>query len=313
MEQAVDRCLENTDFDLIQLEYTQMACYAKRALGIPTLLTKHEVDFAACLRRAGKESNPISRMRWFYNYLQVLDREVELTRNVDAAICMTDTDARELRKFCASVPAFVINTGVDLDYFTPPEQPAAKPHLVFVGAFQHLPNVDAMTHFCRRVLPIVRREIPEVELYIVGSNPSPPIVSLADIPGVHVTGFVPDIRPYMEGCSVYVVPLRLGVGIRGKILEAWSMKMAVVSTSVGCAGLRCENDRNLLLGDTDERFASQILSLLRNPAQRQRLGEEGRKTVEQYYGWEKSARELDTLYRCYLDGVSNSPASAGSV
>ena len=73
-----------------------------------------------------------------------------------------------------------------------------------------------MTYFCRDVLPIVRKEIPEVELYIVGSNPSPPVVSLAAIPGVHVTGFVPDIRPYMAECSIYVVPLRLGVGIRGK-------------------------------------------------------------------------------------------------
>ena len=206
MEQAVDRCLEDTDFDLIQLEYTQMACYAKRARGIPTFLTKHEVDFAACLRRAGRESNPASRMRWFYNYLQVLDREVRLTKNVSAAICMTDTDARELRKFCTSVPTHVINTGVDLDYFRPPETPAAKPHLVFVGAFQHLPNVEAMTYFCRDVLPIVRQEIPEVELYIVGSNPSPPVVSLSAIPGVHVTGFVPDIRPYMAGARFMSFP-----------------------------------------------------------------------------------------------------------
>jgi sugar transferase (PEP-CTERM/EpsH1 system associated) len=302
MEQAVDRCLEDTDFDLIQLEYTQMACYAKRARGIPTFLTKHEVDFAACLRRAGRESNPASRIRWFYNYLQVLDREVRLTKNVDAAICMTDTDARELRKFCTSVPTYVINTGVDLDYFRPSETPATKPHLVFVGAFQHLPNADAMTYFCRDVLPIVRQEIPEIELYIVGSNPSPPVVSLSAIPGVHVTGFVPDIRPYMTESSIYVVPLRLGVGIRGKILEAWGMKMAVVSTSVGCAGLRCENDRNLLVADTEKHFSSQILSLLRNPSQRQRLGEEGRKTVEQYYGWEKSAQELHALYRHYLNG-----------
>jgi GT2 family glycosyltransferase/glycosyltransferase involved in cell wall biosynthesis len=302
MEQAVDRCLEDTDFDLIQLEYTQMACYAKRARGIPTFLTKHEVDFAACLRRAGRESNPASRIRWFYNYLQVLDREVRLTKNVDAAICMTDTDARELRKFCTSVPTYVINTGVDLDYFRPSETPATKPHLVFVGAFQHLPNADAMTYFCRDVLPIVRQEIPEIELYIVGSNPSPPVVSLSAIPGVHVTGFVPDIRPYMTESSIYVVPLRLGVGIRGKILEAWGMKMAVVSTSVGCAGLRCENDRNLLVADTEKHLSSQILSLLRNPSQRQRLGEEGRKTVEQYYGWEKSAQELHALYRHYLNG-----------
>ncbi|MBN1569910.1 MAG: glycosyltransferase [Acidobacteria bacterium] len=306
MVQAVDRCMEDTDFELIQLEYTQMACYAKRSRGIPTFLTKHEVDFAACLRRAGRESNPASRLRWFYNYLQVLDREIRLTKNVSAAICMTDTDARQLQKFCTAVPIHVINTGVDLDYFTPPETPAMKPNLVFVGAFQHLPNVEAMTYFCRDILPIVRKEVPEAELYIVGSNPSPAIISLGSIPGVHITGFVPDIRPYMASSSIYVVPLRLGVGIRGKILEAWGMKMAVVSTSVGCAGLRCESGRNLLIADTKELFAAHILALLKDPAQRKRLGEEGRKIVEQYYGWEKSAQELHALYRHYLNVCRNS-------
>jgi GT2 family glycosyltransferase len=300
MEQAVDCCLENCDFDLIQLEYTQMACYARRCIGIPRLLTKHEVDFAACARRARQETNPIGKLRWFYNYLQVLDRESKLTQNVSTAICMTDTDARELRKFCPAVPTFVINTGVDLDYFCPPEQPSTEARLVFVGAFQHLPNVEAMTYFCREILPLVRDRAPDSELWIVGSNPPPTVLNLAAIHRVHVTGFVPDIRPFMAKSSIYIVPLRLGVGIRGKILEAWSMKMAVISTSVGCAGLRFENDRNLLVADTPGQFASQIVSLMKDPLRRRRLGEEGRKTAEQYYSWDKSAQQLDALYRSYL-------------
>jgi sugar transferase (PEP-CTERM/EpsH1 system associated) len=312
MEEAVDRCLEEEDYDLIQLEYTQMAGYAQRARRIPTLLTKHEVDFAACLRRANQESNPVNRMRWFYNYLQVLDREIKLTKKADAVICMTNTDARELHKFCNSVPTYVINTGVDLDYFSPPEQPAMAPRLVFVGAFQHYPNVEAMTYFCREVMPLVRQKIPETEMYIVGSNPPPTIVSLGETPGVHITGFVPDVRPYMARSSIYVVPLRLGVGIRGKILEAWGMRMAVVSTSVGCAGLRCENGQNILVADTRDQFAAHILSLLNNPAERQRLGEEGRKTAEQYYGWDRSVQQLDALYRHYIKGgAAHQPPAAG--
>jgi GT2 family glycosyltransferase/glycosyltransferase involved in cell wall biosynthesis len=300
MEQAVDHCLEEGDFDLIQLEYTQMACYAKRANGIPALLTKHEVDFAACLRRAGQDPRLLSRVRWFYNYLQVLDREIRLTKKADAVICMTDTDARELHKFCNSVPTYVINTGVDLDYFKVPERPESDPRLVFVGAFQHYPNVEAMTYFCREVLPLVRQKVPGIELYIVGSNPPPVIVSLGDTPGIHVTGFVPDIRPYMAKSLIYVVPLRLGVGIRGKILEAWGMGMAVVSTSVGCAGLRYEDGRDILVADTSDQFVAQILSLLNDPARRHRLGEDGRKTAEQYYGWDKSVQQLEALYQHYL-------------
>lgn len=312
MRAAMDDCLEGRDFDLIQLEYTQMACYADKTCGIPALLTKHEVDFAACGRRARVESNPWTKMRWFHNYLQVLDREIKLLRRVDAAICMTEPDARELRRFCASVPVHVINTGVDLDYFQPPDQPATQPRLVFVGAFQHLPNVDAMVYFCREVLPLIRTQVPEAELLIVGSQPTPAIASLADIPGVQVTGFVPDIRPYLASSSVYVVPLRLGVGIRGKILEAWSMRMAVVATSVACAGLKYEDGKSLLVADSPELFASHAVALLKDPARRQRLGAEGRRVVDELYSWKASAEKLVELYQQYISAAFKGDNSLGS-
>jgi sugar transferase (PEP-CTERM/EpsH1 system associated) len=300
MEQALEDCLVERDFDLIQLEYTQMACYARKTFGTPTLLTMHEVDSAACARRARVESNPILKARWFYNYLQVLDREVALLRRVDAAICVTDADMGELRKFCTSVPTHVINTGVDPDYFRPPEQPATGHRLVFVGAFRHEPNVDAMTYFCRKVLPLVQAEVPQTELYIVGSEPPPAIVSLASIRGVHVTGFVPDIRPFMAAGSVYVVPVRLGAGIRGKILEAWGMAMPVVATTVACAGLRHRDRENLLVADSAEDFAARVVSLLKDPARRTYIGQEGRKAVEQCYAWDAVASQLDILYRTYI-------------
>ncbi len=303
MAQAVHDFLENRDYDLIQLEYSQMGCYADRAYRIPTLLTKHEVDFAACLRRASLERIPWSKVRWFYNYLQVLEREVRLTRRSDGVICMIDSDARELRKFCGDIPIHVINTGVDLDYFRTPQVPPSETRMVFVGAFQHLPNVDAMLYFCREIFPLIRKQIPDAQLSIVGSGPPPMITSLAELPGIEVTGLVPDIRPYMARSSVYVVPLRLGVGIRGKILEAWGMSMAVVASSVACAGLRCEDERNLLLADSAERFAHCVVALFRNPDRRKRLGAEGRKTAEQYYGWDAAAANLKELYQAYMKRV----------
>jgi O-antigen biosynthesis protein len=297
MQEAMDHCLEELDFDLIQLEYTQMASYASKRLGIPALLTKHEVDFSACGRKARVETSLAKRVLWFYRYLQVLDREAKLAQNLDAIVCMTDADARQLRKFCNSTPIHVINTGVDLEYFSPPASPATKPRLVFVGAFQHEPNVDAMIYFCRQILPLVRKEIPETELVIVGSNPTPAVVSLGEIPRVQVTGFVPDIRPYMASSAVYVVPLRLGVGIRGKILEAWAMGMPVVASSVACAGLDYEDGRNLLRADSESLFTDHVVALLKGPELRARLGSEGRKTAEAHYSWQSSAAKLDTLYR----------------
>jgi len=304
MTKVLQRCLEDYDFDLIQLEYTQMACYGDPDLGIPTLLTKHEVDFAACARRARVERGPVRKLRWFYNYLQVLDREMALMRRVDATICMTDSDTAVLKKFCTGVPIHVINTGVDLDYFKPPEQPARDATLVFVGAFRHNPNVDAMLYFCRKVLPLVQSQVRKTRLLIVGSHPPPAISGLTAIPGVEVTGFVPDIRPFMAAGAVYVVPLRLGVGIRGKILEAWAMGLPVVATSVASAGLRCKDGENIVLADRADRFAAEIVSLLNDPSKRARLGREGRKVAEQYYSWDTSAEQLISLYEACMKGTS---------
>jgi glycosyltransferase involved in cell wall biosynthesis len=117
-----------------------------------------------------------------------------------------------------------------------------------------------------------------------------------------VTGFVPDIRPYMAQASVYIVPLRLGVGIRGKILEAWAMGMPVVASPVACAGLRFEHDRNLLVAESPHQFATAAISLLRDAARRDRLGREGRHTAEAYYSWEASASQLARLYAGLISG-----------
>ncbi len=301
MTQAMQDCLSEQDFDLIQLEYTQMACYADKALGIPTLLTKHEVDFAACARRARVESTLFRKLRWFYNYLQVLDREAALQRRVDAAICMTDCDKGILERFCTSVPVHVINTGVDLDYFVPPTRPPVLPRLVFVGAFRHHPNVDAMVYFCNKVLPLIQKEVPETELFIVGSHPTTDLMALQELRGVRVTGFVPDVRPLMAESSVYVVPLRLGVGIRGKILEAWGMAMPVVATSVACAGLRCRDGESLMVANTPNDFADHVISLLKDPERRGRIGRAGRDLAERFYSWEAAADHLDRLYRLYME------------
>ncbi len=297
MEAALRESLENYDYSLVHLEYTQMASYAERARGVPVVLTKHEVDFAACLRRCQMETKPLLKLRWFYNYLQVLDREITLQRHVDLTVCMIDDDARMLARFGGGNRIRVINTGVDLEYFRPLATAPTEPRMVFVGAFQHLPNVEAMVYFCRAVLPLIRKQVPDASLTIVGSKPTPEILDLSEIPGVEVTGYVPDIRPFMASASVYVVPLRLGVGIRGKILEAWGMAMAVVATPVACAGLRYRDGGNILVAGDTKSFAEKTVSLLRNPLLRAQLGTEGRRVVEEHYGWDAAALQLDSLYR----------------
>jgi glycosyltransferase involved in cell wall biosynthesis len=164
---------------------------------------------------------------------------------------------------------------------------------VFTGSMDWLPNEDAMTFFGREVLPLIRAKEPEVTLRIVGRAPTPPVVRLGRVPGVHVTGRVDDVRPFMQDAAVYVVPLRIGGGTRLKIFEAMAMGKAVVSTRVGAEGLPVVNERHLILADDPHEFASAVVRLLRDVNARRALESAARALVVAHYDWEGVARSLD--------------------
>jgi glycosyltransferase involved in cell wall biosynthesis len=190
----------------------------------------------------------------------------------------------------------VIPTGVDLEYFRPEpgnEQPYT---LVFTGAMDWLANQDAICYFVDEILPLVREQVPETDLWVVGRNPSERVRSLAEKKnGITVTGEVEDVRPYVRDAAVYIVPLRVGGGTRLKIFEAMAMGKAVVSTSIGAEGLPVRDGENILLADERQDFAQKIVNLLRDPATRNRLGQAGRRLVESEYSWRAVAGRFDSM------------------
>jgi glycosyltransferase involved in cell wall biosynthesis len=131
---------------------------------------------------------------------------------------------------------------------------------------------------------------------LIGSNP-PPDLRKIESDQIVVTGWVDDLRPYLGRCSVFVAPIRLGVGVRGKILEAWAMGKAVVATPLACAGLHARHGETALLAETAEQFSESIVQVLRNDSLRRRLGENGRTAVEKHFSWDAIvAKHLDTMY-----------------
>ncbi|MGH9894881.1 MAG: glycosyltransferase family 4 protein [bacterium] len=154
------------------------------------------------------------------------------------------------------------------------------------------PNQDAARYFVRAILPLLRQARPDLECTFVGRSPPVDIQALGKTPGVHVTGTVHDVRPYVRRSAVYMVPLRIGGGSRLKILEALAMGRAVVSTSVGAEGLDVVHDRHIVLADDPRSFAKSVLRLLDDPERCRRLGVEGRRLVEQRYGWDALAEKF---------------------
>jgi glycosyltransferase involved in cell wall biosynthesis len=172
----------------------------------------------------------------------------------------------------------------------------------------YFPNIDGMLYFTNDILPIIRRSVPDVQLRIVGSNPSGAVQDLATVPGVTVTGHVPDVRPYLDGATLAVAPLRLARGTQNKILEAMAMSMPVVATSAAAKGIEAIPGRHLVVGNGSGEFAARVIELLRNPALREQLSMEGCRQVQNAHAWPNSMAILDALLTTAQQEEGNSRA-----
>jgi len=172
--------------------------------------------------------------------------------------------------------------------------------ITFVGVMNYAPNVDAAAYLMDEIVPRVRKEIPDLEVYIVGRDPLPALrEKAARLARVHVTGFVNDVKPYLERSALAVAPIRFGAGVQTKVLEAMAMEVPVVTTSLVADGLRVEGDPSLPLHISDDagEFAQRVVALLRDPAERARLAREGREFVQRNHVWSHGAEILEGL--CY--------------
>ncbi|HHT9125909.1 MAG TPA: glycosyltransferase [Candidatus Brocadiia bacterium] len=317
MSRLIKETMTETDFNIVQFEYTQMAQYAPGTNRIFKILTDHEVALFSYYIAFKQEQNLFSKLELYYKWMKAMKWEVDICDKFDKVICVTHEDAAELNNYLIDKEAEVINTGVDASFFssnTPlslrgeaevvPEADSPwrttsleEPNtLLFVGSFRHSPNVDGVIYFSNEILPLIKKSVPDVRFYVVGSYPPPDIKNLAHETNIIVTGFVKDLRPYLERSSVFVVPIRLGCGIRGKILEAWAMEKPVVATPLACAGLDAIHMENVLISKTPEHFASDTVRLLKDPQLRRRLGKNGRNMVEKKYDWEIIGKKMLEMY-----------------
>lgn len=215
--------------------------------------------------------------------------------------------------------------GVDAAYFAPlppPGAAAAAPGpyapgaqvLVFTGAMDYWPNIDAVQWFVRRVWPALRREFPQLQFHIVGSRPAPAVTALARVAGVTVTGRVPDIRPYLAGAALAVAPLRIARGVQNKVLEAMAMGKIVLASPQALEGIAAQPGLELLLARNDTEFIHHAARVLRrhgdgDAATGAAIGAAARQLVLQDHDWEKNLHGLGTMLGLPPDG-SGAAASA---
>jgi len=198
--------------------------------------------------------------------------------------------------FGLSKPVTVIPNGVDTSYFHRQTQPpAGSKVLAFLGRMDYFPNIDGICWFAREIFVPIRSLIPDAQLRIIGSNPARAVQDLATLPGVTVTGYVPDVRPHLADAAIAIAPLRLARGTQNKILECMGMGLPVVTTPQAARGIQATPGQHLLVADTPERQIQSIVELLGDPARQARLGEAGRLQAEFAHQWPSSMQILDEV------------------
>jgi glycosyltransferase involved in cell wall biosynthesis len=293
---ALDALLRMTRFDLIQFEGLEMAIYmaAARAAQPRTRLIydAHNAEFALQRAIAQVETGSPRRLpAAVYSRIQAgrIGRfERAVCAAADGVIAVSDEDAALLRPFRADGRAHVLPNGIFVDDYAPPDhkQLDLGDHvLVFTGKMDYRPNIDGARWFADAILPRIREQMPDARLYVVGQKPHASLQTLCEQEAIEVTGWVPEVQPFLHAAGVYVAPLRMGSGTRLKILEAMAAGCAVVATSVAAAGLHDDARRALLLADGESTFAEAVIGLLRQPDRRAELGAQAQTVVRQHYDW----------------------------
>jgi sugar transferase (PEP-CTERM/EpsH1 system associated) len=296
----VNRILENRPLEHIVVFSSGMAQYVRGAVNAQRIIDFVDIDSDKWLQYSASTSWPLS---WIYRRESKLLLEYErcVACEFDSATFVSETEAdlfKQLSREAAEKVTY-FNNGVDAEYFSPLHghthpYPKESTILVFVGAMDYWANIDAVEWFARAVLPKVRSYRPDVEFYIVGARPAAAVMSLAALPGVTVTGSVPDVRPYLAHAFAAVAPLRIARGIQNKVLEAMAMEQIVIASPQALEGIGALPGKELLVAKDENEFADKIIRLLREVPGRE-IGRAARIRVLNDYSWKRSMERVDAL------------------
>lgn len=296
------RAMREHDVKRIVVFSSQMAQYADGWPQARRVVDFCDVDSDKWRQYAEKKSWPMSAL-YRHEARQLLAYERKVARECDASLFVSQPEADLFKQLAPESSARIgfFNNGVDTDYFSPARDyaspyAAGERAIVFTGAMDYWPNIDAVQWFAAEVFPQLRARYDDARFYIVGARPSGAVQALGQLPGVVVTGTVPDVRPYIAHGAVAVAPLRIARGIQNKVLEAMAMATPVVVSPQALEGIEAEPGADLLLAADAAAFVDQISALLDKDGSA--LGKAARATVEQRYSWPSNLARIEARLEC---------------
>jgi glycosyltransferase involved in cell wall biosynthesis len=312
MRKPLETLVQTLDLDVIHFEHLYLAELLSAIGDLPAVLGEQNVESESIKRLRATASNPVHRTRDHLAYKRMLAFETRWVRRFPVCLAVSEQDATLLRTFAGATEIHLVPNGVDSQSFAPPGNGYERPpsNVLFFGTLNYGPNRDGIIDFCENVWPAVHTSRSDATLEIVGINPPRDVLDLGKLPGVKVTGFVPDIRHKLWSATISVVPLHWGGGTRLKILEALAAGCPTISTSMGAEGLGLRNQEEIVIADTHYQFAQGVVDLLANPGNRAMLSVAGRRAVTSKYDWGPIARRLEAAYQRAIE--LNDRNSSGS-
>ena len=259
--------------------------------GVPTVVDLCDVDSQKFLDYAS-QSRGLKRQLYKLEAHRLRRVECSLPSRVKAITLVSEAEANLYRSFCPNDCTHAITNGVDLDYYRPILGDGRPGRCIFVGAMDYQPNINGVVWFCEHVWPHVIAARADATFAIVGRNPSPAVRRLASLPGVEVTGSVPDVRPFLATAQVVVVPLLIARGIQNKVLEAMAMTKPVIASPQALEGLSVDSGVHVLSATTVDEWRERISFLLTHTDVRRELADAGRAYVQCHHSWQACLKPL---------------------
>jgi glycosyltransferase involved in cell wall biosynthesis len=298
MSRTIAEMVKKDEYDFVIAEYSVMGQFIHQNPELPPtrrIMSVHECYYLARLKSFQHNRWGLNKLKEAINLKGLKKYEFEMYRNADKVLTLTPQGKDELLAICPDLDISIVPHGVDVDTFAFSPQAEEENSLVFIGNYLHYPNVDAVLYFHGEIWPLLKKALPNLRFYVVGQSPPPEISCLASDESIVVTGTVDDVTPYLRRGKVFICPVRLGGGFRGKILEAMALGRPVVSTRLGAEGIPASDGENLILADSPDDFVKGIADLIKNPDLYKRIQNSARKLMEDRYAWDKGVARLEEV------------------
>jgi glycosyltransferase involved in cell wall biosynthesis len=297
MRQKIREIIQTEHIDLVHVDMLPLTAYIDEFENLPKILVNHNVESVRLYRWFRAEPNPLKKVYLGIQWLKLRSFERSSMNKFDGCVVVSELDKELLVKMGVKSRLFVVPNGTNTRFFKPNNGKVVENSVLWIGHMDVHTNKDAVLYFWKDIYPILRRKCPEVKMTFAGTAPPKEIADAAQKdPQVKATGFVDDIRPYIDEAAVMVIPIRIGSGTRLKILDSMAMGKAIVSTSVGCEGLNVNDGQDIVISDEPEDFANKTMDLLKNSDKRITLAKNAIE-IAKTYDWDLIVRKQEAAYQ----------------